>query len=166
MIEFEERRKAVLKAWEKLREKYPKLPKLEEIEALFKFTANDPIHILSVVIGYILGSLSSFRGIVTYILEPVSLPEKFEAKFLSEEDKKKSINFIKRISYFYRKLHKFYFSKDEKEKIKVILECYKFVKDEVYDFLFEFDDKLVKGWEKSLKEEKSSKENSKMSYLG
>jgi len=113
-----------------------------------------------------LSSLSSFRGIVTYILEPVSLPEKFEVKFLSEEDKKKSINFIKRISYFYRKLHKFYFSKDEKEKIKVILECYKFVKDEVYDFLFEFDDKLVKGWEKSLKEEKSSKENSKMSYLG
>jgi len=64
MIEFEERRKAVLKAWEKLREKYPKLPKLEEIEVLFKFTANDPFHILSVVIGYILSSLSSFRGIV------------------------------------------------------------------------------------------------------
>jgi len=145
-----DRRKGILKEWEKLRKKY-KLPKLEELEKEFDFyTEGRPV--LSEVLKRVALVLDLIRADLESILHPRGLGEIVESKFFKEEEKDKLFDFYREVRAKIRKVPLAVMGSEE-EKVRILKEFIEFYREKAKQFSKKFYEEISKKWmEKEAKE--------------
>jgi len=148
-----EQRQEGIKQYEELRKKHKDLPKLEELEEEFEGRLQAPI--VAGLMMLISERMSQCAGHIEVLYQPTRMSDMIECKFHNETEKKELFEFYKKIISLLHELSKSAFENRD-ERIKKIIKCLEFYKQEMKPTMKKYLEKQAKGW---LEQEKPEPKN-------